>query len=121
MSPTRFRRGEPVVKRVDPELMSGFLRFAQLAADGKRRMLISHSRQIPDGYASTTETADYLLHQLKLERKENKRVGPVQTQQLSEARRGNFVVLGFEGDTAADHVDLLHALPDYLKLLHAVE
>ena len=48
----------PVAERqVDPALMEGFLRYARLAADGKRRMLITHTRQVPEGYASTTETA----------------------------------------------------------------
>ena len=92
-----------------------------MSAPREKRFVVTHTQIVPGSYASTTETADYLLHQLKLERKENKRVGPMQTQQLSEARQGNFVVLGYEGDTAADHVDLLHALADYLKLLHAVE
>jgi hypothetical protein len=96
--------------------------FGNLLAEAeKKRFIVTHTQIVPPGYASNTETADYLLHHLKLERKESKKIGPMQTQQLSEARAGHFVLLGYEGDTAADHVDLLHALPYYLKLVHAVE
>ena len=39
----------------------------------------------------------------------------MQTQQLSEARQGKFRVVGYAGNAAPDHVDLLHSLPEYLK------
>jgi hypothetical protein len=107
--------------KVIPEHIDIFVKLARDAVDGKKRFLVTHSQIVPGTYASTTETADYLLHHLKLERKEAKKIGPLQTQQLSEVRSGQFVVLGYEGDTAADHVDLLHALPYYLKQWHAVE
>jgi hypothetical protein len=38
-------------------------------------------------------------------------------QQLSQASRGKFLVLGFAGDSAPDHVDQLHSLPTWIKLL----
>jgi hypothetical protein len=38
-------------------------------------------------------------------------------QQLSEASRGKFQVLGFAGDSAPDHVDQLQSLPTWLKWL----
>src|SRR3954464_4217376 len=41
-----------------------FVRFAHEAADGKRLMVVSHSSIIPPGYASTTETANFLIHEL---------------------------------------------------------
>jgi hypothetical protein len=104
-----------------PEHVDIFVKFARDAVAEKKRFIVLHSQIVPGTYASTTETADYLLHHLKLERKENKKVGPMLTQQLTEAGAGRFQVLGFEGDTAADHVDLLHALPHYLKQVHAVE
>ena len=36
-------------------------------------------------------------------------------QQLSEAHRGGFHVLGFAGNSAADHVDHLYALGEWLR------
>lgn len=107
--------------RVLPEHVDIFVKFARDAVAGKKRFLITHSQIAPSSYASTTETADYVLHHLKLERKEAKKVGPVAMQQLTEVRAGRFVVLGYEGNTAADHVDFLHALPAYLKQVHVVE
>ena len=50
-----------------------------------------------------------------------RKTGPLPARQLSEARRGGFLLLGFAGNTAADHVDQLHALPEYLKMLHVPE
>jgi hypothetical protein len=107
--------------RLVAEHVDIFVKFAKDAVAEKKRFIVLHSQIVPGTYASTTETADYLLHHLKLERKENKKVGPMLTQQLTEAGAGRFQVLGFEGDTAADHVDLLHCLSHYLKQVHAVE
>jgi hypothetical protein len=39
------------------------------------------------------------------------------TQQLSEVRKGRFLLLGFAGNSAPDHVDQLQSLPAYLKLM----
>jgi hypothetical protein len=107
--------------KIVPEHVDIFVQFAKDAVAEKKRFIVTHTQIVPPDYASNTETADYLLHHLKLERKESKKIGPMQTQQLSEVRAGRFVLLGYEGDTAADHVDLLHALPYYLKLVHVVE
>ena len=35
-------------------------------------------------------------------------------QQVSEARRGQLRIVGFAGNSAPDHVDQLHSLPDLL-------
>lgn len=43
--------------------------------------------------------------------------GPMQTQQLSEVRAAKLLLIGFAGNSAPDHVDQLHSLPDYLKWL----
>ena len=103
----------PVVERqVDPALMEGFLRYARLAADGKRRMLITHTRQVPEGYASTTETADYLISQLgggRAGRGAEWGDGLVETGRFS---RAGFEVIGFEGAEAKDHLQHLRSLGD---------
>jgi hypothetical protein len=102
------------------EHLAVFVQFARDAAAGKKRMLVTHTEIVPGSYASTTETADYLLRALSLERRPAQDTAS-RPRPRSEARRGGFAVLGFAGATAADHVDQLHALPDYLKRVHLPE
>jgi len=91
--------------------------FARDAVAGRKQMMITHSEIFPGMFASTTETADYVLRELKLVRRPVLRWGPMGTQQLSEARAGKFLLLGYAGNTAPDHVDQLHALPKLLRML----
>jgi hypothetical protein len=102
-------------RKLVPEHVEVFARFAADAAAGKKQMIVTHSEIMPGSYASTTETADYLLKHLNLKREEMKKEGPMKTRQLSEAKKGKFTIIGFAGNTAADHVDQLHSLPEYLK------
>ena len=102
---------------VVPADLDSILEFAKLAARGAKRMLVAHSEVFPGTYASTTETADYLLKQLKLRRKPVLRWGVLGMQQVSEAHLGFFQVLGFAGNTAPDHIDHFHAIYDWLKRL----
>src|SRR5205085_2033835 len=44
---------------VDPVAMTGFLKFARDATEGRKTMVISHCELRPETYASTAETADY--------------------------------------------------------------
>jgi hypothetical protein len=39
-------------------------------------------------------------------------------QQTSEVRSGRFEILGFAGNSAPDHIDHLHAMPEMLKRLN---
>ena len=38
-------------------------------------------------------------------------------QQLSETRKGSFVVLGYAGNSAPDHIDQFHAIGAFLVTL----
>jgi len=78
-------------------------------------VFITHTEIFPGTFASTTETADYLLKQVGLRPKPIVRWGPMGTQELSEARSGNFLMLGFAGNSAPDHVDQLQSLPEFLS------
>jgi hypothetical protein len=103
--------GDAVLKQVDPELMSGFLRFAGLAAEGEKRLLITHSRQVPEGYASTTETADYLIAKLGGERaRAEAGAWPGGLRLLTRFARMNFEVLGFDGEAPEDHMRHLRVI-----------
>lgn len=96
-----------------------FLTFARDAVAGRKQMIVTHSEIFPGTFASTTETTDWLLAQLGLARKPVVKWGPMGTQQLSEARAGKFRLVGFAGNSAPDHVDQLHSLPEYLRWFKA--
>ena len=109
---TGYLGGKP-----DPENLQIYLKLGRDAMQGAKQFIITHSEIFPGTYASTTETADYLLDQLGLRRRPVLRWGPMGTQQLSEVRRGGFLVIGYAGNSAPDHVDQLHSLPEYLRWL----
>jgi hypothetical protein len=92
-----------------------FLKLARDAVAGRKQMIVTHSEIFPGTYGSTTETADYLLKELGLRRQAVLKWGPMGTQQLSELKQGRFQLAGFAGNSAPDHVDQLHALPELLK------
>jgi hypothetical protein len=103
--------GDPARHEVEPKNMAGFLKFAQEAAAGRKWFVLSHCDLRPDGYASTKETADYLIAQLGGPREAAS--GPWPAEGLtptSRYRKGHFEVYGFAGDTGADHMRHLHGL-----------
>lgn len=107
----------PLESQLEPDHLDIFLKFARDAVAGRKTMIITHSEIFPGTFASTTETADWLVAQLGLERRAVLRWGPSKTQQLSEIRAGKFRMMGYAGNSAPDHVDEFHSLPEYLKLL----
>ncbi|MCE9602571.1 MAG: hypothetical protein K8S21_10240 [Gemmatimonadetes bacterium] len=104
---------------LDTTNLAAFADFARAAVRGEKRFLVTHSEIFPGTFASTTETADWLLAALGLRRAAVLQWGPRGMQQLSEARAGGFELLGFAGNTAPDHVDHLHAMPELLGRLRA--
>ena len=100
---------------LDTTNLAAFADFARAAVRGEKRFVITHSEIFPGTFASTTETADWLRRQLGLRRTAVLQWGPRGMQQLSEIRAGRFEVLGFAGNSAPDHVDHLHALPEVLR------
>ena len=102
--------GDPAERKVDPELMQGFLRFARDAAAGKKIMVISHSQLVPETYASTAETADFLLKDLGIEREEIDEPWADGWRCVSRTQKNGLYVYGFGGDTGADHMKHLHNL-----------
>ncbi len=99
---------------LDTTNLVAFAAFARAAMRGEKRFVVTHSEIFPGTFASTTETADWLLASLGLRRTPVLRWGPRGMQQLSEARAGRFELLGFAGNSAPDHVDQLHAMPELL-------
>ena len=112
--------GDPAAPRskdpaVEVEDLGAFTRLAAEAAAGRTRFWVTHSEVYPGTYASTTDTANALVASLGLTRRPILKHGPLGMQQLSEARRGDFHVLGFAGNSAPDHVDHLYALGEWLR------
>ena len=96
--------GDPAAKAVDPALMAGFRAFAAEAAAGKKTFLLTHSAQVPGGYASTTETADDLIRGVGGAPKAvNQDWGKGWTLSRFFAK-GKFEVLGFDGGGPDDHL-----------------
>jgi hypothetical protein len=91
-----------------------FVEFARGAGPAKR-FLITHSEVYPGTYASTTETASYLLRELGLKRKPVLEWGPLGMQQLSAASKDGLVVMGFAGNSAPDHMDHFFALEEWMR------
>ena len=109
----------PLESELDTAKLDGIAAFARSAIAGEKRLLILHTEIFPGTFASTTETADWLLRELRVPRTAVLKWGPLRTQQLSEAGAGGFDLLGFAGNSAPDHVDLLHALPAWLLRIDA--
>jgi hypothetical protein len=108
-------RPGPLESRLETSKLHPWLAFAREAVAGRKRLLILHTEIFPGTFASTTETADWLLGELGLARHPVARRGPMGTVVLSDTRAGRLRVQGFAGNSAPDHVDLLHALPDLLR------
>jgi hypothetical protein len=107
----------PFESKIGTENLRIWEQVGRDAVAGRKRVLITHSEIFPGTFASTTETADYLLGQLGVPRRVALKPGPMGLQQLSEARSGSFRLLGFAGNSAPDHVDQLHALETWLEWL----
>jgi hypothetical protein len=107
----------PAESRIEPENLQIWVKLGRDAIAGRKRMIVTHSEIFPGTYASTTETADFLVGQLGVKLRAVLKWGPMGSQQLSEASAGKFRLLGFAGNSAPDHVDQLHSLPVFLKWL----
>ncbi|MEQ9455294.1 MAG: hypothetical protein RLN76_11985 [Phycisphaeraceae bacterium] len=95
--------GEVADKIVSPVNMVDFTRFAREAAEGRKHFILTHNSYDPPGYASTAETADYILDGLGLERyAANMPIGEKLTFS-TRAGKGNFEVFGSPRTDGSDH------------------
>ncbi len=102
---------------LDTTNLVAFRDFARAATSGSKRFIVTHSEIFPGTFASTTETADWLLASLGIHRTPVLKWGPRGMQQLSEAQAGRFELLGFAGNAGPDHIDQLHSMPEMLARL----
>jgi hypothetical protein len=94
-----------------------FTDFARQAASGQRFMFVSHSSIIPPGYASTTETANFLIWQLGGRPKPSRprASDPAGLDLVSWYARRGFHVRGYAGNDKLDHCAQIGLLRDVLK------
>jgi len=95
-----------------------FLEFSRLAAAGQKLMFVSHSSIIPPGYASTTETANFLIDRLggRATKVRPRKGDPMGLELISSYSRGNFHVRGFSGNGKLDHCAHLGLYRDVLRV-----
>lgn len=104
----------PQESKLVTDSLQPFLKFASKASKSEKRMIVLHSEIFPGTFASTTETADWLINQLQLKRTPVLKWGPMRTQQVGETQQGKLQIRAFAGNSAPDHVDLLHGMPEFL-------
>lgn len=96
-------------------LLAPFLDFARAAKAGKKLMFVSHSSIIPPDYASTTETANYLIAKLGGHPKKAKRGDLMGLELISRYDVGNFHVRGYTGNDKMDHCAHIGLYRDILR------
>ena len=103
---------------LDRVRLAPFVQFARAAAMEHRLMYISHSSVPAVGYASTTETANYLIYKLdaRPDSVDQRGIDPLQLHRISSFSSGNFHARGFKGGTAADHCGHMALLRDVLRV-----
>jgi hypothetical protein len=97
--------------------IDSFVAFARGAVKGRKHFVITHSQIHPGSYASTTECTNELLRELDISRRMSPGLAPMGMQQLSTTGKGSLHVFGYAGETAADHIDHLHAMPYWFRFL----
>lgn len=94
--------------------MAAFMLYADRAVAGRKLFAITHS-SISTTYASTTETAGFLLEQLDISKRIAQTPGPRPGMtMLYAADRGAFHVQGYSGNDKPAHCDHLFAMGDTL-------
>lgn len=95
-----------------------FVEFAKEASARQKLMFVSHSSIIPPGYASTTETAKYLIEKVGGKPRKTKPRGadPMGLDLNARFSKGSFHVRGYDGNDKMDHCAHIGLLRDVLKV-----
>ncbi len=104
--------------KIDSTSYKYFLKFASDAVNKNgKKFLFTHTEIFPGTFVSTTESADFMLRKMNIKAEPVLKWGPMGTQQISEAKKGSFEIMGFAGNTAPDHIDQLEGLYFFLNEL----
>lgn len=96
----------PTVSSTD---MAPFLKFAKDAVLGNKTYFMSHTEIIPGTYASTSETAEYLINNVGTTRQPYSGTNAYGMLYRSKTEWNKFYIHGFQGNTAQDHMNHLYA------------
>jgi hypothetical protein len=92
--------------------LAPFIEFAKRAAGGDAFMLVTHSSIEPGIYASTTETANFLIHAVGGRPLAVERDDALGLELISAFSQGNFHVRGYAGGDKPDHCAHLALMED---------
>jgi hypothetical protein len=87
--------------------MQDFVRFARDARDRRKVFLLTHSSITTSGYENTTQTATYLINNVGATRRTFAATDSIGTQ-YSRSDTGHFLLKGYFGTTATDHLKHLY-------------
>jgi hypothetical protein len=93
-----------------------FVDFARKAAKKQRFMFLSHSSIQPPGYASTRETAAYIVGELNGKTRKATRLDVLGLDMFTRFDRGDFHVRGYTGDDKPDHCAHIGLMTSVLKV-----
>lgn len=96
--------GKTTNRKLNDSHLNPFLTFAKQATEGKKQMVLSHTQLFTPEYASTRETAAYLIEKLDGTRIQERKIHPNGMIQISHFHKGNFSVLEFEGESGEEHM-----------------
>jgi LysM repeat protein len=103
---------------LDERQLEPFIDFARQSVRGRKLMFVSHSSIIPPGYASTTETANFLIQKMRgrARKARPRRSDPMGLDLIARYDRGNFHVRGFKGNDKMDHCAHIGLMRDVLRV-----
>ncbi|WP_437930001.1 hypothetical protein WMF37_12455 [Sorangium sp. So ce291] len=93
-----------------------FIAFAKRAAAGEALMFMSHSSILPPGYASTAETANFIVQQLRGKPRGSSRRDVLGLDMIQRYDRGGFHLRGYTGDDKPDHCAHLGLMADIMRI-----
>lgn len=103
-------------KTLKVEQIEPFIAFAKKAAAKQKFMYLSHSSIIPPGYASTTETANFVIAQLGGKPKKANRQDVLGLDMFQRYDKGYFKVRGYTGDDKPDHCAHIGLMADIMRV-----
>ena len=112
-----FVNNDATKRIVNPDNMKDFRRFAELAAQGKKTFIVTHSQERTPTYASTRDCAEDLIQHLKLNREERDERRSNGTMITSGAKKGNFEVIGCAGVGESGHMLHLTKISQWWAML----
>jgi hypothetical protein len=97
-------------RTMNTEPLEKFVRLAAAATQGNKLFAITHTTIPTADYPSTLEVVGKLLEMTGNEKAPPRAAAPDGMHEIYEVDRGSFHVKGFEGVTARDHIQQIHAM-----------